>query len=91
MMPFLDHCPAAYQLDDRTAESVQARCDSILGACDRKGLFDEAEIRSELALLMTRVPWPSKRRNGSRADGLPHRSLPQFVLGPLASPRHRAA
>jgi hypothetical protein len=55
MMPLLDHCPAGYQLDDRTAESVQARCDSILGACDRKRLFDEAEIRSELTLLMTTV------------------------------------
>jgi len=55
MLPFLNHTADGYQLDDRTAEDVQGRCNRMLSACNRKGFFDQAEIRSELMLLMTTV------------------------------------
>jgi AraC family transcriptional regulator, transcriptional activator of pobA len=55
MLPFLNHTAEGYQLNDNTAEDVQARCNRMLMASSRKGLFDQAEIRSELTLLMTSV------------------------------------
>jgi AraC family transcriptional regulator, transcriptional activator of pobA len=55
MLPFVHHAPNGYQLDERTATNVLERCNRILVACNRRGTFDAADIRSELTLLLTTV------------------------------------
>ncbi|WP_225031196.1 MULTISPECIES: AraC family transcriptional regulator [Paraburkholderia] len=55
MLPFLNHTANGYQLRDNAADDVLSRCNRILAACNRRGIFDEAEIRSELTLLMIAV------------------------------------
>jgi AraC-like DNA-binding protein len=55
MFPFFCQKTSGFQLDEETRGEVEHRCERLLVACARKDLFDHAEIRAELTLLLVTV------------------------------------
>jgi AraC-like DNA-binding protein len=55
MFPFVYRKTSGFQLDEETSADVRRRCDRLLVGCARKDLFDQAEIRAELTLLLITV------------------------------------
>jgi AraC family transcriptional regulator, transcriptional activator of pobA len=55
MFPFVCQKASGFKLDEQSSSEVRVLCDRLLVACARKDLFDQAEIRADLTLLLVTV------------------------------------